>query len=180
MAARKKKQREKKSIRQRMADRVQGVATLGNDLVTQPKAIPKTLSSAMKRSVHRLWMARGGGFYAAGFVVSFLWRELSMLFDEISQASSVGGFFGEQLIELLLRFTIESLTNTMMAFMWPLAVIQLRPPLGIIMLLLAYLAFARFVKEPLGKWLFDGDNTTTINNHCKSASEHSKDGQDNA
>lgn len=66
-----------------------------------------------------------------------------------------------------------------MAFMWPIAVIQLRPPLGIIILLLAYLVFARLVKEPLGKWLFNGDNSAAIDESLAKESERPKSGQDN-
>lgn len=178
MTAGKGKRRNKKSYRDRIVSRAQGFATLGHDLATKPKSAPQILLRAMKRSAHSLWLARGGGFYAAGFVVSFIWLEVSMLFGDVMQATSIGAFFGGQILELLMRFTVESLKITVLAFLWPLAVAQLSPPWGIAILLLAYVIFTRFLKEWLGNWLFEGDEPGAADGEPDQASERTNRGQD--
>jgi hypothetical protein len=105
-----------------------------------------------------LWHARGGGLYACGFVLTFIWLEATSLFDEVT-SGSVGGFLGAQVMQMLLRFTVESLENTVRAFVWPAYLLQWSPQWGAALLVALYFLFPRFLKEPLEHWLFDDDDT---------------------
>ena len=77
-----------------------------------------------------------------------------MLFGEIIAATGFVDFFTEQLLELPFRFLSESLSNLVAAFLWPIPLLQLRPPLGIGILAVIYLLFTYLIKEPLENWLF--------------------------
>lgn len=159
-----KEKRQKESFLTGMANRAREAMGLGRVLVTEPRAFPGALGKVFKRSVRTLWQARGGGLYACGFVVTFIWLEITTLFEEIASSTSLAGFFSEQFFELILRFTIESLQNTIGAFLWPVYLIQLSPVWGGAILGALYLAFPRYIKEPLTRWLFHDDEQTTAEN----------------
>ena len=110
-----------------------------------------------RRWFAKVWKVRGGGFYACGFIVTFIYLEIRTIAGEFVESSSIGAFLSEQLIEFVFRFAIDSLINTVYSFVWPVYFIQLAPPYGLIGLGLAYLIFANVVKEPLTRWLFPDD-----------------------
>lgn len=106
----------------------------------------------------KIWQVRGGGLYACGFALTFLYLEARTMIGEFIDADSIGSFFSEQLLEFVFRFAVDSLVNTMHAFIWPAHVVQIAPPFGAIGLGVAYLVFARFLKQPITEWLFpDGE-----------------------
>lgn len=115
------------------------------------------LVDAVRRWVRKIWDARGGGFYACGFVVTFVYLETTMLVSDVVEADSVGGFISGQVFEIMFRYLGESIGNTIQSFLWPLRFVEYRPPWGIAILLALYLLFANFVKEPLQGWLFGDD-----------------------
>jgi hypothetical protein len=106
--------------------------------------------------VRRLWDARGGGLYACGFVLTFIWLEATSLFDEVT-SGSVSGFLGGQVMQMVLRFTVESLENTVRAFIWPVYLLEWSPQWGAALLVALYFLFPRFLKERLERWLFDDE-----------------------
>lgn len=134
---------------------------LGKTLVVEPRRFPGKCGSLLKRSLRGLWEARGGGYYACGFVVCFIWLEIKTLASEIAAASGVGSFVSEQLFEFLFRFSMQSLANTIQSFLWPLMVIDRYEHWGIVGLVLGYLLFAYVLKERISKWLFAGDEQET-------------------
>lgn len=107
-------------------------------------------------------MARGGGFYACGFVVSFLWFEVRTLADELGASDGVMAFFSEQIVEFLLRFSVQSLVNSIQALVWPVFVLERFQGWGILLLAAGYLSFDRLFKRPLTRWLFDEQAQTAI------------------
>ncbi len=127
---------------------------LGQILVNEPKRFPRALLSVIRRSFRTVWDARGGGLYACGYVLTFIWLEIRMLVDDIMAAESISGFFGEQIFEIFFRYLGESLQNMIIAFMWPVFVIEISPPWGVGILAVMFVAFARWIKEPLEHWLF--------------------------
>lgn len=155
---RKKQKRKKEPFLTGMRNRFLETVNLGRLLVAQPRAFPGELGRIFKRFLRTLWSARGGGLYACGFVVTFLWLEATTVVDEVASATSLGSFVSEQLFEFLFRFTIQSLQNTIGAFLWPVYVLQLSPVWGGATLGALYFLFPRYLKEPLTKWLFDGDD----------------------
>ena len=165
MSRRKKKQKsdnpadedpqpDKPSYAKRLGDRARTVGSLSETLVKEPKAFPKKTAHALRPWFRKVWKARGGGLYACGFVLTFVYLEASMLFGEIVSATGFVDFFTEQLLELPFRFLTESLSNLVAAFLWPLPLLQYSPPWGIGILAVIYVLFTYLVKEPLEKWLF--------------------------
>lgn len=138
-----------------MANRGREVADLGRTLGNEPKAVPGKLLHIVRRSVRTIWDARGGGFYACGFVITFIVLEIRMLLEDVVSAEGVGDFFSEQLFEMFFRYFTESFVNSIKSFIWPLFVMQFRPPVGIIALIAGYFLFSRVLKSHLEDWLFE-------------------------
>jgi hypothetical protein len=101
-----------------------------------------------------MWKARGGGLYACGFILTFVYLEASMLIREIMAATGFVSFVTEQLAEIPFRFFGESLRNLISAFLWPVPLVQLSPPLGLAILAALYLLFTYLIKARLERWLF--------------------------
>ncbi len=111
-----------------------------------------------RRWFAKVWKARGGGFYALGFAVTFIYLEIRTVTGEFVESASLMAFFTEQLIEFVLRFAIDSLINMLYSFIWPVYWVQWQPPFGAIALGAGYLVFANYIKQPLTAWLFpDGE-----------------------
>ncbi|MEJ2299550.1 MAG: hypothetical protein P8X94_13840 [Woeseiaceae bacterium] len=54
-------------------------------------------------------------------------------------------------------FFIDSLKNTIAAFLWPVGILQWVPPFGAIALGVAFWLFPIYVKPHVENWLFDGE-----------------------
>lgn len=137
-----------------MANRGREAADLGRTLVNEPRSFPAALLALIRRSVRTVWDARGGGFYACGFVVTFVWLELRLLVGDIASAESIGGFFGEQIFELFFRFLSESFINSIKALIWPVYFVRDGSPASLVLLIVLFLVFRQFLKAPLERWLF--------------------------
>jgi len=153
-----KRQPDKPSYIKKLGNRAKVVGSLSETLVKEPKAFPKKTAHAMRPWFRRVWKARGGGLYACGFVLTFVYLEASMLIGEIMAATGFVDFFTEQLVELPLRFLGESFKNMIQAFIWPVEIITYSPPWGIAILAAMYLLFTYLIKEPLEQWLFDDED----------------------
>ena len=149
-----KRRPDKPSYAKKLGDHARTVGSLSETLVKEPKAFPKKTAHALRPWFRKVWKARGGGLYACGFVLTFVYLEVSMLFGEIIAATGFVDFFTEQLLELPFRFLTESLSNLVAAFLWPVPLLQFRPPWGIGILAVIYVLFAYQIKQPLEKWLF--------------------------
>ena len=156
--AKKKNKKKKDSFAVRMKRRGREFKSLGQTLANEPKRFPRALLNVLRRSFRTVWDARGGGLYACGYVLTFLWLEIRMLADDILSAESIGGFFGEQIFEIFFRYFSESLQNMIAAFMWPVFVIQISPPWSVGILVAMFVAFPRWIKQPLEAWLFHDDD----------------------
>ena len=156
----KKSKPKKPSFFTRMANRGREFKNLGQLLVKEPRAFPGALLQVIRRSVRTIWDARGGGYYACGFVLTFIWLEITMIIEDIAEATGIADFFGEQLLEMLFRYLGESFMNTIKAFMWPVYVIQISPPWGVAVFVLMGVVFKNFFKEPIEQWLFHEDGAT--------------------
>ncbi len=138
----------------------------------EPKALPAASLQIFKRGFRRVWHARGGGLYACGFFLTFVWLEISTIFGELFAAESVSGFFGEQLLELLFRFSVMSLQNTVNALVWPVHIISQSPLWGGLLIGGMYLVFGRFIADPLEQWLFGDDEASAASADEKGSEEH--------
>ena len=102
----------------------------------------------------KVWKVRGGGLYALGFIATFIVLEVRSLADDVL---GIGAIFTGQIFEFLINFFIDSFSNTVQAFMWPIYVVQLAPPWGAIALGAAFFGFTTYLKKPIEGWLFDGE-----------------------
>ena len=102
----------------------------------------------------KIWEVRGGGLYAVGFAATFLYLEIVDLFDDVM---GIGALFEGQIAEFILDFLMDSLRNTIGAFMWPVDIVQWNSPFGAIALGLAFWLFPIYVKPHIEEWLFDGE-----------------------
>ena len=158
----------KRSLVSRLLQPFEVAAALAAVLFTGPREFPHALGQAFRRGFRAVWDARGGGLYAVGFFVTFLWFELLMFVEDVADANGVGDFVTSQFFEVLLRITFESMGNTLRAFLWPLYAVQFAPPVGLALLALAFILFPRFVKPSLERWLFDKEPAEEIENDEKS------------
>lgn len=130
---------------------------LGRTLVEEPRSFPHQLKLHLLKWARATWNARGGGFYACGFVVTFLYLEIKLLVTELFTSVGAADFLIQQVFQLVLRFTVDSLVNTLLALIWPLLVLSVSPVNGLLLLGAGYLIFTRFLKEPLTRVLFSDD-----------------------
>ncbi len=86
---------------------------------------PSYAKEYFPRALLRAWRTRGGGWYGIGYLVTFIYLEVTMTLREIAEASSVGDFFSSQLIELIGRWLADSIMNMVQAFLWPLSLVEL-------------------------------------------------------
>lgn len=156
-AKKEKKQKKKDSFAVRMKKRGREFKSLGKTLAKEPREFPNALMNVFRRSFLTVWDARGGGLYACGYVVTFVWLEMIMFVDDILAAESVGGFFGAQVFEMFFRYLGESLQNMIAAFIWPVHVVTFAPPWGAIAFGLSYALFERLFKKPIEGWLLHDD-----------------------
>ena len=141
-----------------MKHRGQEAAHLGQTLWNEPRSFPREALRTTKRSFRTVWNARGGGLYACGFVIAFAWLEVKTLYNEIASADGIGSFVSDWLLEFLIRFSIQSIENTVHAFLWPIYLVQRFEGWGIAILTILYLTFPRFIKPALTRWLFDDED----------------------
>lgn len=132
-------------------------ADLGSTAINAPRELPSRLSAKMRRSLHTMYAARGGGLYAVGFVISFVILEVQSFFEGFQSSSGIGGLLGEQLLHLLLRFTLDSLGNTIQSLLWPLILINWSAIYGSILLVAGFFVFDRYIKKRLEVLLFGSD-----------------------
>lgn len=142
---------------ERITNHLREAASLGRVLVKEPRAFPGAARRSFKRFLRDLWNARGGGMYACGFVITFLWLEAATLVDEVVSSGSLAAFVSEQFFEFLFRFTVQSLQNTIGAFLWPVYLVQVSPLFGGVTLAALWFIFPRYIKPVVTRWLFDDD-----------------------
>lgn len=147
----------KPSLGYRVGRSMQSAADFGRSAVTDPSSIPGHAHGFFRRWLRKIWDVRGGGLYAVGYALTFIWFEVTTLIGEIAGAESVGSFFSDQLFEFFIRFASDSIGNMIKAFMWPVYVVQLHQPFGAIGLGLAFALFPKFVKPVIERWLFADD-----------------------
>lgn len=115
------------------------------------RVLPEKSHGWFREWFRKVWKVRGGGMYALGFALSFVYFEVASLGDDIM---GIGSLFNGQAVEFVIQFFIDSLKNTLKAFVWPLYVVQLAPPWGLIGLGLTFAVFTRFLKAPIEQWMF--------------------------
>jgi hypothetical protein len=101
-----------------------------------------------------VWNVRGGGLYACGFAATFVYLEIGSLIDDFRE---VGLLLDGRVVAFIINFVVDSLHNTLGAFLWPVNIVQFATPWGAIGLGLAFALFPKFLKKPIERWLFAND-----------------------
>lgn len=115
------------------------------------RVLPEKSHGWFRSWFRKVWKLRGGGLYALGFALAFVYFEAGSLSDDIL---GIGSLFNGQALDFVIQLVIDSFTNTIKAFMWPVYVVALAPPWGAISLGLAFVGFTRYLKAPIERWLF--------------------------
>jgi hypothetical protein len=150
-----KPKKKKPSFLTRLVNRGREAKALGHVLVNEPRQFPNEAIKLTRRSLRTIWDARGGGLYACGFLVTFLFLEVRMFIIDIYSAESVGNYFSGQVSDMLFKYLGQSFQNTISAFLWPIYIIDLHPVWGGGLLAAMFVIFPRFLKKPLEMWLFN-------------------------
>ena len=149
-----KKRPKKPPISRRLGDKLHAAGEFGRDSVRDPGSVPGKAHGWFRRWFRKIWKVRGGGLYALGYIVTFVWLEVTSLTGDIVDSDGVSDFLSGQAFEFVFRFASDSIVNMIQAFLWPLSFVEYRPPYGIVALVLLYLGFARFLKPPIEQWMF--------------------------
>jgi len=129
---------------------------VGNEALHDRKALRGRTRSWIKRWLAKVFSVRGGGLYAVGYIVCFVFFEIQMVVGEIVESSGVADFVKSQVGEFFFRFFTETIVNMVRSFIWPVYVVALYPPYGAIGLGLAFWLFPIYLKKPIENWLMDG------------------------
>lgn len=159
-APRGKPKKVKLSFTTRMRNRGREFVGLGSILINEPRQFPRAALGLARRSFRTVWDARGGGMYACGFILTFVWLEVSMFVSDLLAAGS-GGFLEDGIFSLIVGYFVESFQNSLRAFMWPVHMMGVLPPWGLAGLIVMFAVFPRYLKPPLEQWLFDDEECTT-------------------
>lgn len=108
------------------------------------RAEPRQIGTMMREAAITLWSSRGGGFYGLGYVIAFLVLETRTLISGVASSDTVLGFIGQEVTQVIFRMAFESLLNSLLAFLWPLFVLQLMSTWGIVVLVVGWWSY--------GKW----------------------------
>jgi hypothetical protein len=100
-----------------------------------------------------LWIKNGGGFFGLGYVIAFIVLEVATLGSAFDQ-SSASGFVLGQAVQYVIRVSVDSLVNTILALLWPIYLWRwLGPYYSPVVLVAAYFFFA-FALRPFVEYWF--------------------------
>lgn len=143
------------SLRQRLGEEARAAGEIGRDALLGPDGVIDALRDFLIRWFRKIWKLRGGGLYAVGFALSFLYLEITeLLLDDIPGFFTLDSYDAGAIIGFGIEVLIDTIRNTVLAFTWPVFFVQWEPPIGLALLILAFMLFPRFVKPHLERWLF--------------------------
>jgi len=149
----------KPTLAKRVRARARALGELGSDAVNQPRVLPAKAHGWFRDWFRTVWRLRGGGLYACGVALAFLFFEIrEFILEDIGQFIAMGSIFSGELIRFAISFVIDTFINSIKALLWPAYVVGLWPPYGVIALGVAFFLFPRYLKKPIEHWLFDGDS----------------------
>jgi len=138
-----------------VGENIRAAGEFGREAVARPDRLPDKAHGWLRGWFRKVWDVRGGGLYAAGFAVAFLFFEIhEIFFEDIPQFIAMSSVFSSELIAFGIEFIVDTMVNFVRALMWPVYVVTLWPPAGAIALGLAFVLFPRYLKKPIEHWLF--------------------------
>ena len=128
----------------------------GRHELTRPGGLGDNAHGAFRRWCQRVWRSRGGGLYAVGFMISFIYFEtVDILFDDVPMVFATN-WVSTEAFDFAIDFLIDTFKNMLAAFLWPFYVIQWQSPIGIFVLAAMFYLFPRLVQKPIEQWMFEG------------------------
>lgn len=121
---------------------------VAGQIVREPRFVLQLVRSWMLK----LWQAKGAGFYGLGYVAVFVSLEVRSLTGDLGGSDGVSGFLAGQVLDYLLRISIESFMNGVFALIWPLHVFLWLEVWAIPVLALAFLVFERYIRPKVESW----------------------------
>jgi hypothetical protein len=109
---------------------------------------PAAILPLLRRWLVKLWASRGGGFYGLGYVVTFVALEIQSLSGDLT---SVSGLVA-QAAQYVIRFSIESFINGVLALMWPVYLFRWLGGLGVVVLVVGYAGFEYAIRPVMEAW----------------------------
>jgi len=145
-----------KPLGRRVGENIRRAGELGRDAVSRPGGLPDKAHGWFRAWFRKVWDVRGGGLYAVGFAVAFLYFEIrEAILEDIPQFVAMNNVLSSELIGFGIQFIIDSMLNFVRALLWPMYVVSLWPPVGLIALIVAFVLFPRYLKTPIERWLFE-------------------------
>ncbi len=151
----------RKPLGRRVGENLRAAGEFGRDAVTRPGGLPDKAHGWFRAWSRRVWDVRGGGLYAVGFAAAFLYFEIrEAVVEDIPQLVAMNNVLSSELVAFAIQFVIDSMINFVRALLWPVYVLQLWPPVGLLALVAAFVLFPRYLKKPIERWLFGEVDTT--------------------
>jgi hypothetical protein len=113
---------------------------------------PRSIVPRARAWIAALWQAKGGGFYGLGYVITFLALEAWTLTSAVGESSSASGFVAAQAIQYVLRISVESILNTVLALIWPVHLLRWLGGYGLIVVAAGYAAFELGIRPLVENW----------------------------
>jgi len=107
----------------------------------------------VKRGLAKIWSTGGGGFYGLGYLITFIVYEIRLLAREFAGADGIVDFVAEQLVERVFRIAIDSLGNSIKAFLWPIRVLSDYELWGVAALVIGWAVYTYFLHERIVDYL---------------------------
>ena len=150
----------RKSVGRRVGENLRAAGELGREAVARPGGLPDKAHGWFRSWFRKVWEVRGGGLYAVGFAVAFLFFEIrEVVIEDIPQFVAMNNFLSSELIAFGIEFLVDTMVNFVRALLWPMYVVMLWPPAGAIALGIAFLLCPRYLKKPIESWLFQDAGT---------------------
>ena len=153
-ASRKKKQA-RRPLGRRVGEGIRSAGEFGRDAVRDPRGLPGKAHGWLRAWFRKVWDVRGGGLYAVGFAVSFLYFETTeIIFDDIPGFIALNNVFSSELVAFGIQVVVDTMINFVKALIWPVYFVSWWPPVGAMVLGIAFFLFPRYFKSPIERWLF--------------------------
>lgn len=121
--------------------------------IKQIHAEPRSVVGMTRNWLLDLWLAKGGGFYGLGFVITFIILEVRFFVGDLSSSSSVADFVAQEALELVFRIGYQSIINLVMAAIWPVLVLDRLGAWAFAILIAGYLGFEYLLRPLLEGWM---------------------------
>ena len=113
---------------------------------------PRSILTWSRDWLVRLWITKGAGFYGLGYVITFVTLEARALSSDLGGSGGMTGFVTSQIIQFIIRFSVESFLNAMFALMWPVNLFRWLQGWGLPVLIGAYCLYRFVVRPTLETW----------------------------